>query len=81
MRDSDGKPVDVLEIAGNISDNRAERLEDLLWTLIPEASHLQDNVGSFINRDNRKVKSHTLALTQLLLSYYMVKAALGVHTV
>lgn len=81
MRDSDGKPVDVLEIAGNISDNRAERLEDLLWALLPEASHLRDNVGSFINRDNRKVKSHTLALTQLLLSYYMVKAALGVHAV
>jgi phosphoribulokinase len=81
MRDSDGKPVDVLEIAGNISDNRAERLEDLLWALLPEASHLRDNVGSFINRDNRKVKSHTLALTQLLLAYYMVKAALGVHAV
>lgn len=81
MRDSDGKPVDVLEIAGSISDQRAERLEDLLWALIPEASQLHDNVGSFVNRENRKVKSHTLALTQLLLAYYMVKAALGVHAV
>ena len=39
-RDRDGKPVDVLEINGNISDQRAERIEDLLWNLIPEAGHL-----------------------------------------
>ena len=44
-RDRDGKPVDVLEINGNISDQRAERIEDLLWNLIPEAGHLRDQVG------------------------------------
>ena len=44
-RDRDGKPVDVLEINGNISDKRAERIEDLLWNLIPEAGHLRDQVG------------------------------------
>jgi phosphoribulokinase len=80
-RDKDGKPVDILDIEGDITDRRAERLENLLWELIPEASHLRNNVGSFIDKNERKSKSHPLALTQLLLTYYMIKAALGVHVI
>lgn len=80
-RDKDGKPVDILDIEGSITDRRAERLENLLWELIPEASHLRDNVGSFIDKNEQKSKSHPLALTQLLLTYYMIKAALGVHVI
>jgi phosphoribulokinase len=74
-RDRDGKPVDVLEIDGNISDKRAERIEDLLWNLIPEAGLLRDQVGR-IDVTNG-VKSHPLALTQLLVGYHAVKAAMG----
>ena len=77
-RDRDGKPVDVLEINGNISDKRAERIEDLLWNLIPEAGHLRDQVGR-IDMDNGARKSHPLALTQLLVGYHAVKAAMGVR--
>ena len=77
-RDRDGKPVDVLEFNGNISDNRAERIEDLLWNLIPEAGHLRDQVGR-IEVANGARKSHPLALTQLLVSYHAVKAAMGVR--
>jgi phosphoribulokinase len=80
-RDSDGKPVDVLEIDGNISDRRAQRLEELLWTLIPEASHLRANVGAFNNGQDGPERSHPLALTQLVIAYHMVKAALGVHAI
>ncbi len=76
-RDRDGKPVDVLEISGNISDERAERIEDLLWNLIPEAGHLRDQIGRI--EDNGAGKSHPLALTQLLVSYHAVKAAMGVR--
>jgi phosphoribulokinase len=76
-RDRDGKPVDVLEINGNISDQRAERIEDLLWNLIPEAGHLRDQVGR-IDLANG-AKSHPLALTQLLVGYHAVKAAMGVR--
>jgi len=76
-RDRDGKPVDVLEINGNISDKRAERIEDLLWNLIPEAGHLRDQVGR-IDLANG-AKSHPLALTQLLVGYHAVKAAMGVR--
>jgi phosphoribulokinase len=80
-RDRDGKPVDVLEIAGIIDDRRAKRLEDLLWTLLPEARHLRTNVGEYTDRKNARHKSHPLALTQLLVAYHMVKAALGVHAI
>ena len=80
-RDKDGKPVDVLEINGNISDKRAERIEDLLWNLIPEAGHLRDQVGRIdvANGANGASKSHPLALTQLLVGYHAVKAAMGVR--
>jgi phosphoribulokinase len=80
-RDTDGKPVDVLEIDGTISDGRAERLENLLWDLIPEASHLRNNVGAFTGTEDRRMTSHPLALTQLLITYHVVKAALGVHAI
>lgn len=80
-RDNDGKPVDVLEINGSISDERAERIEDLLWNLIPEASHLRDRVGKFDGANGHNNVSHPLALTQLLVSFHMVKAALGLRTV
>ncbi len=77
-RDRDGKPVDVLEINGSISDERAERIEDLLWNLIPEAGHLRDQVGR-IDVANGARRSHPLALTQLLVGYHAVKAAMGVR--
>jgi len=79
-RDRDGKPVDVLEIHGNISERRACGMEDLLWNLIPEAQYLRDKLGSFGEGSEEDV-SHTLALSQLLITFHMVKAALGHHAV
>ena len=80
-RDEDGKPVDVLDIAGDIADKRASAVEDLLWNLIPEAQHLRGNVGSFRDADNHLSLSHPLALSELLITYHMVKAALGQHAI
>jgi len=80
IRGPDGKPVDMLTI-GNITNERATKLEEYLWGLIPEASHLRDNVGEFTDLDNQPARSHPLALSQLLITYHMVKAALGVHAV
>ncbi len=77
-RDVDGKPVDILEIRGDIPEAKAKRVEDLLWSLIPEASYLRQNVGRY--EEGREI-SHPLALTQLLLAYHMVKAAQGVYAV
>ena len=79
-RDSDGKPVDMLHIEGNISDKRAERIEDLLWTLLPEADHLREQVGRYDAESGTSV-SHPLALTQLIVGFHMVKAAMGVHAI
>ncbi len=80
-RDEDGKPVDVLDIAGDISDDRAQAVEDLLWNLIPEAQHLRQNIGRFRDADNHISMSHPLALSELLTAYHMVKAAIGHHAV
>jgi phosphoribulokinase len=77
-RDVDGKPVDVLEINGSISDEHATKIQNLLWDLIPEASHLRDQLGHV---DGSSDVSHPLALTQLLVAFHMVKAALGVHAI
>jgi len=80
-RDIDGKPVDVLDIMGDIDDRRAKSMEDLLWNLIPEAQHLRDNVGTFTDEKNKLALSHPLALSQLLITFHMVKAALGHHAI
>ena len=81
-RDRDGKPVDVLGISGGISDEFAESLENLLWEMLPEVTHLRNNhVGEFLDIDGKPHISHPLVLTELLVAYHMVKAAHGVHAV
>ena len=80
-RDIDGKPVDVLDIAGDIDVRRAKAMEELLWDLIPEAQHLRAHLGEFIDAHNEMAISHPLALSQLFITYHMVKAAMGVHAI
>ena len=80
-RDIDGKPVDVLEIEGDIEDRRARAMEDLLWNLIPEASHLRGNLGQYRDASQQTHVSHPLALSQLLITFHLVKAALGHYAV
>lgn len=80
-RDRDGKPVDVVEIDGRVDGRATQRVEDLLWSLIPEAGHLRTHVGRFSDNTEDTGKSPPLALTQLLIAFHMVKAALGVHAI
>lgn len=80
-RDIDGKPVDVLEISGDIDDKRAKQMEDLLWSLIPESSHLRTKLGEFTDEQKQTRLSHPLALSQLLITYHLVKAAMGHYAV
>lgn len=80
-RDTDGKPVDVLDIAGDIDGKRAKAMADLLWGLIPEAQHLREKLGEFRDAKGRAATSRQLALSQLFITYHMVKAALGVHAI
>lgn len=80
-RDVDGKPVDVLEVAGDIEERRFKALEELLWSLIPEASHMRGNLGQFTDATNIAHQSHPLALVQLLVAYHLVKAAMGHYAI
>jgi phosphoribulokinase len=80
-RDVDGKPVDVLEIHGDIEERRAKALEDLIWSLIPEASHLRAPLGQFVDDQDIARQSHPLALTQLLATFHLVKAAMGHYAI
>ena len=80
-RDKDGKPVDILDINGSIETQRASKIEELLWGLIPEAQHMRENTRSIEELEKINIISHPLMLTQLLVAYHMVKAALGHHAI
>jgi phosphoribulokinase len=72
-----GLPVERLEIDGNISDKTAKQLEELLWQSIPaEYQHLRrDRIDAIMISEGKKITSHPLALTQLLIAYYVLQAA------
>lgn len=80
-RDIDGKPVDVLEIAGSILDQDAQAMEDLLWSLIPRSSGMHERVGRFRDGGDSLSLSHPLALVQLLCAYHAAKAEQGIYAV
>ena len=80
-RDVDGKPVDVLEVAGNVDDGQAKAAEDLLWDLMPEARHLRANVGKRPREKGSLAVSHPISLSQLVIAYHLVKAAMGVYAI
>ena len=70
----DGRPVDFLNLSGNIPKDRAEQLEDAIWKHIPEASHLRSKeIGEYQDGVNSR-KSYPLALAQLLITYHLLYA-------
>ena len=52
-----------------------------MWGLIPEAQHLRANKRSIEELGKIIIISHPLILTQMLIAYHMVKAALGHHAI
>lgn len=67
------RPVDVLEIDGNVSAEEAERLEHAIWQHLPDLRPLPaDAFGDFQER-NEVRHSNPLALTQLLLVYHLLR--------
>ena len=80
-RDKDGKSVDILDIHGSIETNRASKLEELLWCLIPEAQHLRANKRSIEELEKINIIIHPLMLTQMLIPYHMLKAAFCHHPI
>ena len=66
--------TDSLEISGAISDEATQAIERRLWSHMQTAPHLRaDRVGIFMDGTAER-RSNPLAVTQLVLTYYLVKA-------
>ncbi len=75
-----GKPVDVLEVDGHATADQVQALERLLCSEVPylgQFCSLQGNedIGKVIGTTGEMLQSYPLALTQLLITYHMLKAA------
>ncbi|MBI5567177.1 MAG: phosphoribulokinase [Chloroflexi bacterium] len=69
----DGRPVDFLEIAGCVSADHAAQLEDAIWQHLPDLRPVQeDQFGDYQDRLEKK-HSHPLALTQLMITYHLLR--------
>jgi phosphoribulokinase len=68
-----GRPVDFLEIAGDVSAENAMRLEDAMWQHLPDLRPVrEDQFGEYLDRTEAK-HSHPLALSQLLITYHLLR--------
>lgn len=69
----DGRPVDFLEIDGSVSAEHAEELEEAIWQHLPDLRVLrEEEFGAYQDRTTER-HSHPLALTQLLLTYHLLR--------
>ena len=79
-RDVDGRPVDALHVFGNLGESAAEDMETFLWGLIPNSpTHHAEEIGVFCDAHGTRGRSHTLALSQLMITHYLLNAALAHH--
>jgi phosphoribulokinase len=70
----EGKPVDFLEISGNVTAEKAQELEELIDGHLAEDSHVNlDKLGRYQSGLEEK-RSYPLALTQMLIAYHLVAA-------
>jgi phosphoribulokinase len=69
-----GRPVDFLEVDGNVSRERTAKLEHAIWKHLPDLRALRaDQFGDY--HDAGEVRhSDPLALTQLLITYHLLRA-------
>lgn len=75
-----GKPVDVLEIDGHATDEQVKELERIMCNEIPYLGQFcslegNQNIGKVTGTTGETLQSYPLALTQLLITYHMLKAA------
>jgi len=70
-----GAGADLLEINGHMSDVATQAVENRMWDHMPSARHLRcDRLGLFQDGAVTR-RSNPLAVTQLVLTYYLVKAS------
>ena len=69
-----GRPVEFLEIDGNVSREHTAELEQAIWKHLPDLRPLRaDQFGDY--NDGSEVRhSDPLALTQLLITYHLLRA-------
>ena len=73
--DRGAEGVDVLEIDGNMNEGTCTAIEDRMWEHMPSARHLRSSrLGRFVDGTVTR-RSNALAVTQLVLTYYLVKAS------
>jgi len=80
-RDIDGRPVDSLNIMGDISPAQAEEMENYLWGLTPSKGEKRPSIGVYHDETDAPCHSPPLALSQLVVTHYLLNAALGEHVV
>lgn len=69
----DGRPVDFLNIDGNVNSEHAQQLEDAIWQHLPDLRPIrEDQFGDYLDRTETR-HSHPLALTQLLIAYHLLR--------
>lgn len=73
------KPVDVLEIDGHATVQQVHELERLLCADVPYLGQFcslegNEDIGKLVGTTGEILQSYPLALTQLLITYHMLKA-------
>jgi phosphoribulokinase len=75
-----GKPVDILEIDGHANMEQVRELEKMMCSDVPylgQFCSLEGNqeLGKLVGTTGETLQSYPLALTQLLITYHMLRAA------
>jgi phosphoribulokinase len=74
-----GKPVDVLEVDSHATIDRINILEQMICADMPDLHRVcnrevNPNLGNITGTTGETLQSYPLALTQLLITYYILKA-------
>jgi len=68
-----GRPVDILEIDGSVTPEQTAYLEETIWRHLPGVEPIgSDQFGVYQDRGVKR-QSDPLALTQLLLTYHLLR--------
>ncbi len=75
-----GKPVDVLQVDGHATQEQVRQLERILCNEVPTLQQFcslegNQDIGKVVGTTGETLQSYPLALTQLLTTYHMLKAA------
>jgi len=76
-----GRPVDFLEISGDVSSENAVQLENAIWQHLPDLRPVnEDQFGDYQDRTEIR-HSHPLALSQLLITYHLLRKYVNIKNV